>query len=1235
MQKAQICIDKSTLLQGDKKCVNPKITWIDTGDTCLIINCEDEKCITVQIPEDCSDKCVSFIIECDDCDECPPQIITRCLCEDGECPPCFVCIDGFCHPKPCPDGQICDPSTGDCVDCITNEDCPCDQECVQGECGCPPGTIEHPITKCCVECVTADDCEGCDVCISGNCEEKDCGDGVINPNTCDCQECLIADDCDKENECCVQGVCRCCPGYTRNPETGECDPNPPCTDDDDCPECFICTPEGCVPLECPEGFVCVDGECVRECTCPSGPCPPGTACTEVSLGLCICVPTDEICSGPCDGDSDCDDPRCECVDNECVFVGPPPTDDCEGPCNDGKDCKADDCGCLENECVDCTEISCEENDDCPNGCFCDDGTCAGNPCTEIFCQDSNDCGLGCGCTENGECVPCSSLDCSTAEGDEVEGCECVGDEGEDDNVDPSEDCEDIFEFTQGDCDLTLTQTTENCCQCEDMSLVTDAALSSQSDFLVVYDFDQIVINKNGQSLASYPQLQNEPPVSGNVEIRVVDIYGAVTQQGVPLFLQEQEVITSTGALSFTPGGATVGDVVVGKPGAIIPNGIISGITFDYAKLLTRRIEIRTPIKHTYNNGCEYRIPAWATMLEYLSTNSIPVEAPSILVTTNMQRLVNCRVPLWRIYRRTVNQSGNINFNSDFLFSVYPDQIANGLFQFVMDGQLNIGGPVLEYGAKYAATSDCGCNNVAFNNCNGPNLTSATPLVFCDPRPIVKNVDFKFVDCNSFIEFLRDIEVTCDIYGNEPLPVYQIFANGELVDERQPNSSGVVYEDNEQILMPEGITELTVEFKIKHDECEDCTITVESPELITLDADFQKSCDSADITTFFATVGNVPNGFTLTIEEWPSGTVLFTETYPTAGAYTVTIPNLPNGTYRVRVVDTVSECSLISDMNINPGADLTGVVVTIGCDGTQPVITLVNNTGEPVTFEIEDTETSTAIGISPVTVAAGATLDIAVDEDTEYEVAYKGDITDCENDVILPETSCCENNPIQNTTVGYNCTDGWVVNNKPTGADIVAQLNGGGSEIPVEAGEPIAPGNYVVTISLDDCERVVNVFVPQCYECDNGDCVAATPNKGFPFSQCGQCEPPCETCDFVFYGINRLYSLHVGGEEFPLNAPVALECIDGVAVEDSGFLASLLQALSTAGECSQDLNITMTCIAYNPAEHDPEGCLDAVVDEGDPIVQVLIENSGVDLTGVSWLGPGCVVPVTSSCDTPPE
>ena len=235
----------------------------------------------------------------------------------------------------CPEGQVCDPLGGVCVDCLEDEHCvfgvchPEEQVCVQcvADDDCVTGFC-HPKLALCVQCYTVEHCTigVCDAdnsqCV-GCLEDGDCPGGFCNPDTLGCVGCGSHKDCDDGKPCtedtCTEGEC----------DYGNVDDGLFCEDGDDCTVDDACVAGKCAPGDldptCCEAIVCpslttptdTDGDgCVDTCdplTCKDNdPCPKGSYCQREpgecqSLGWCAKKPSgcdkklEPVCG--CDGKS--------------------------------------------------------------------------------------------------------------------------------------------------------------------------------------------------------------------------------------------------------------------------------------------------------------------------------------------------------------------------------------------------------------------------------------------------------------------------------------------------------------------------------------------------------------------------------------------------------------------------------------------------------------------------------------------------------------------------------------------------------------------------------------------------------------------------------------------------------------------------------------------------------------------------------------------------------------------
>lgn len=402
-------IQLSNLAIDGSACVNPTITWEEP--LCGAIKCElnGGTVLKVELPEDCQD-CFYVVITCqNNCTDCPPERLKICPCRiDADCPDCEICgPSGYCV-STCPPDWVCDGEQ--CKECTDEVPCPCNQVCVMGKCECPADKPYKDSKGCCTECASDTQCPPCFVCTPDGCVPKECPTGHCDPDTNQCVECYNSGHC-PPNQCCVNGHCECCPGFYADPDTGVCVPNPSCERDSDCPPCHVCNEGTCIPIACPSGYVRTNGDpcCKPECDCLTPNCTHGANCLpDLLSGKCYC----EGCGGSCDENIDCP-PGCYCDGTTCV---PNP---CYGPCAYGSDCGPG-CGCLNGVCVPCNSAECNN---CPDidGCVCTNGADCKKGCSGP-CFGAEDCAPGCGCDE-GKCKPCSDFDCT--ECPNIPGCKCT------------------------------------------------------------------------------------------------------------------------------------------------------------------------------------------------------------------------------------------------------------------------------------------------------------------------------------------------------------------------------------------------------------------------------------------------------------------------------------------------------------------------------------------------------------------------------------------------------------------------------------------------------------------------------------------------------------------------------------------------------------------------------------------------------------------------------------------
>ncbi len=273
-----------------------------------------------------------------DCDDTDPAV------HPGAFERCDAVEDVDCRPmEACPEGTVCDPSTGLCATqcfeggcapgftcagdrcldaaCAMRVDpCPDGTLCREGACVAPCDGVSCPAGRVCAGGACIDPCLGVlcptnQVCIAG-----EPGALTVCGPACTCDElvmplCPVGEACDVRMESESYGRC-VDPGC----EVLTCGPGETCT-------AGACV-DGCAGVACPLDQICMDGECVND-RCASVVCPGSQVCRD---GECFdacdgvsCAPG-EICRDgacipdPCFGVT-CD-PGERCVSGTCVPDGP-------------------------------------------------------------------------------------------------------------------------------------------------------------------------------------------------------------------------------------------------------------------------------------------------------------------------------------------------------------------------------------------------------------------------------------------------------------------------------------------------------------------------------------------------------------------------------------------------------------------------------------------------------------------------------------------------------------------------------------------------------------------------------------------------------------------------------------------------------------------------------------------------------------------------------------------------
>jgi len=368
--------------------------------------CEDYTCVTDDdCPYNCD--CNTTAGRCESaacpCDSDNPSICASVPYQDNDCE--WGCsVGGTSAPR----GN----GNGDCVacedtPCVTDDDCPFNCECVSGTCDgiqCPCDSDDPMI------CASLPGCEvGCDV------------GGAGDPRGDGSGECAACEDypCATDNDCPYNCVC--------NSTTQLCGAPPACLCDDDNPS--ICASPAYQ-----------DDGCEWGCSVLGAGAPRG-------MGDGDCVACEDT---PCVTDDDCPF-NCECVSGTCDGLLCPCDSDDPGICYTLVGC---DVGCEvggagaprgtgDGGCVECADVPCTTDDDCPYNCLCNTtaGMCEGAACpcdsaNPTICAtpnyQANDCEWGCSIggagaprgNGDGDCVACEDTPCVTDD-DCPFNCECV------------------------------------------------------------------------------------------------------------------------------------------------------------------------------------------------------------------------------------------------------------------------------------------------------------------------------------------------------------------------------------------------------------------------------------------------------------------------------------------------------------------------------------------------------------------------------------------------------------------------------------------------------------------------------------------------------------------------------------------------------------------------------------------------------------------------------------------
>jgi hypothetical protein len=438
---------------------------------------------------------------------------------------------------------------------------------------------------------------------SDKCEKVDCDDG--NPCTeddCDPETGCVNTPADVESLCgddnpCTADSCDPATGCVNDGAgvTGDCDDGDPCSTDDACQGDGTCAGGG--PADCDDGNPCTYDSChpalgcVHDGTGETGFCDDNSVCTEDDIcqgdaaGTCLgtdisanCDDSDPCTADVCDPvggcshsvegvDAACDDgDPCTAADvcqGDGSCAGSMPTD-----CDDSNECTADSCdqdsGCVHDGAG--ITSDCDDGNACTVGDFCrgdEAGNCAGIFIDLMDCDDSNICTvdtcdaqLGCVHDGSGIVSACDDGDACTS------GDTCAGDAAGSCAGGGATDCDDGNDCTADACDPAsgcLHDGSGILVACDDGSVCTidDACAGDQAGTCSGTDITAAQCNDGNActadscdpvdgceneliaSHACYPSIVVDYPlrgatIQGNLGNQVVTVTGTVSSGAGPI-----------------------------------------------------------------------------------------------------------------------------------------------------------------------------------------------------------------------------------------------------------------------------------------------------------------------------------------------------------------------------------------------------------------------------------------------------------------------------------------------------------------------------------------------------------------------------------------------------------------------------------------------------------------------------------------------------------------------------
>lgn len=665
--------------------------------------------------------------------------------------------------------QIPEECRGECIEAVI--------ECTEPCTNCVP----QRVTIC--PCETNADCDSCSSCVDNLCVSI-CDDDEFCEDA-QCKECNDANPC-PDGKVCVNGRCECPSGLFLN-DKGQCVPCLP----ENTPNCFICTPDGLIPVECVDG-VCdpETGDCV-DCI-GGGDCGPNEKCLD---GECVCKDgfvrnpvTGECEPAPeCDKDSDC--PDCEecnqfgtcepiqCPDGQVCVDG-----ECKTPCDNGVDCP-DGYGCDPDTgfCEKCSDQDCTTAE-CARllGCECNSsGDCVDSDnCDRSECNALSDCPEGCVCYR-GQCVDCSNFACDDCS---VPGCECVSGNCQ---SDPDYQCNDSVEIVKVDstCDLRGEARIKDACSCDPITITmkaTDVVSSSNTTVTLTLNFDirKGSANTFGEASSlpvldntSHPDIaDNDVPDSGSILIKqVISIAEVDSNDNIIPGTQDNREVTP-GTISFSGVASNTYDVTIYKKGSIVT---LDSVRYRVLSVSLSAVQ-NSSFDFTSGSGCIYRPSNTITNVQ-ISTSQFNSFVNGTLNYLNKFKTLfseDERNPLFKWFRNSPT-SNSYNNNTDVFLKVYVPATQTGYYQYTLENPSENGGELWSlYG--YALEVDCVC---------GENYDDFGKVKFCQPEELTAD----FNECNTevTIDGFDVCDVNSDLSGIAGTPAnaqvyYELYINGERV-----------------------------------------------------------------------------------------------------------------------------------------------------------------------------------------------------------------------------------------------------------------------------------------------------------------------------------------------------------------------------------------------------------------------------------------------------------------------